>query len=258
MLELPEAHRGRDPRARRALGRRRPAARAARRRDPAARPHPLPRADASRCSSAPSGCRGALAMALKRRGRWFDPALVDALLVVRDDRAFWGPLEDARAVPPVAAWEPADRVLYRRRRHARPRSRRVRPRDRREVAVHRPPLGRGGPLGRRDGRGHGRAGRRAARPAPRRPAARHRQARRLEPDPRQARQARPGRAGRDPRAPALHAADPRARRLPARHRRDRRRAPRAARRLGATTAAWPPSTSRARRASSPSPTSTRR
>ncbi len=57
------------------------------------------------------GLPGALAMALKRRGRWFDPALVDALLSVRDDRAFWGPLEDPRAVPPVALWEPADRVL---------------------------------------------------------------------------------------------------------------------------------------------------
>jgi HD-GYP domain-containing protein (c-di-GMP phosphodiesterase class II) len=57
------------------------------------------------------GLPGALAMALKRRGRWFDPALVDALLSVRDDRAFWGPLEDPRAVPPVAVWEPADRVL---------------------------------------------------------------------------------------------------------------------------------------------------
>jgi putative nucleotidyltransferase with HDIG domain len=57
------------------------------------------------------GLRGALGMALKRRGRWFDPALVDALLAVRDDRAFWGPLEDARCVPPVAAFEPADRVL---------------------------------------------------------------------------------------------------------------------------------------------------
>ena len=57
------------------------------------------------------GLPGALAMALKRRGRWFDPALVDALLSVRDDRRFWGPLEDARTVPPVAAWEPADRVI---------------------------------------------------------------------------------------------------------------------------------------------------
>ena len=57
------------------------------------------------------GVRGACGMALKRRGRWFDPALVDALLGVRDDAAFWGPLENPRAVPPVARWEPRDRVL---------------------------------------------------------------------------------------------------------------------------------------------------
>jgi putative nucleotidyltransferase with HDIG domain len=57
------------------------------------------------------GARGAYGMALKRRGRWFDPALVDALLGFRDDAAFWGPLEDPRAIPPVARWEPADRVV---------------------------------------------------------------------------------------------------------------------------------------------------
>jgi putative nucleotidyltransferase with HDIG domain len=57
------------------------------------------------------GARGAYGMALKRRGRWFDPALVDALLAFRDDAAFWGPLEDPRAVPPAARWEPDDRVL---------------------------------------------------------------------------------------------------------------------------------------------------
>jgi putative nucleotidyltransferase with HDIG domain len=57
------------------------------------------------------GARGAYGMAIKRRGRWFDPALVDALLGFRDDAAFWGPLEDPRAVPPVAGWEPSDRVL---------------------------------------------------------------------------------------------------------------------------------------------------
>jgi HD-GYP domain-containing protein (c-di-GMP phosphodiesterase class II) len=56
------------------------------------------------------GLPGALAMAMRRRGRWFDPALVDAVLAIRDDRVFWGPLEDPRAVPAVAAWEPADRV----------------------------------------------------------------------------------------------------------------------------------------------------
>jgi putative nucleotidyltransferase with HDIG domain len=57
------------------------------------------------------GARGAYGMALKRRGRWFDPALVDALLAFRDDPAFWGPLEDPRAIPPVAGWEPRDRML---------------------------------------------------------------------------------------------------------------------------------------------------
>ncbi|HEX2413152.1 MAG TPA: HD domain-containing phosphohydrolase [Solirubrobacteraceae bacterium] len=56
------------------------------------------------------GIDGALAMALKRRGRWFDPALVDALLAIRDDRRLWGPLEDPRTVPSLALWEPADRV----------------------------------------------------------------------------------------------------------------------------------------------------
>ena len=58
------------------------------------------------------GARGAYGMALKRRGRWFDPALVDAMLGFRDDAAFWGPLEDPRAIPPVAGWEPRDRVLH--------------------------------------------------------------------------------------------------------------------------------------------------
>lgn len=58
-----------------------------------------------------TGLRGALAMTLRRRDRWFDPALVDALLAVRDDRAFWGPLEQPHAVPAAATWEPAERVL---------------------------------------------------------------------------------------------------------------------------------------------------
>ena len=105
-----------------------------------------------------TGLRGALGMALKRRGRWFDPALVDALLAIRDDRAFWGPLEDSALRPAgggVGAGRPrADR----RRRPARPRRRRVLARDRRQVAVHRPPLRRGRPLGGRDRVGAGDGG----------------------------------------------------------------------------------------------------
>jgi putative nucleotidyltransferase with HDIG domain len=34
------------------------------------------------------------------------------MLGFRDDAAFWGPLEDPRAIPPVAGWEPRDRVLF--------------------------------------------------------------------------------------------------------------------------------------------------
>jgi putative nucleotidyltransferase with HDIG domain len=57
-----------------------------------------------------TGPRGGYAMAIRRAGRWFDPALVNGLLAFRDDAAFWGPLEDPRMVPAAAAWEPRDRV----------------------------------------------------------------------------------------------------------------------------------------------------
>ena len=46
-------------------------------------------------------------MAQRRRGRWFDPELVDVLLAVCRDRAFWATLEH----PDVSGWEPADRLL---------------------------------------------------------------------------------------------------------------------------------------------------
>jgi putative nucleotidyltransferase with HDIG domain len=50
-------------------------------------------------------------MAARRRGRWFDPALVDALARLRGDARFWGPLEDPDAVPAPTPWEPAERIL---------------------------------------------------------------------------------------------------------------------------------------------------
>jgi HD-GYP domain-containing protein (c-di-GMP phosphodiesterase class II) len=43
----------------------------------------------------------------RRRGRWFDPALVDALGPVLQDAAFWKSLHE----DDVAAWEPQDRLL---------------------------------------------------------------------------------------------------------------------------------------------------
>ena len=53
------------------------------------------------------GVRAAWAVARRRRGRWFDPALVDALEAVRSDSAFWASLREGDA----AAWEPEDRLL---------------------------------------------------------------------------------------------------------------------------------------------------
>ena len=142
-----------------------------------------------------------------------------------------GPARGPARVPPVARWEPADRVLI----ADDDRLDRVADAFARVIDAKSPFTARHSAevaaLGGRHRRGDGLGGG-AARPPARRAAARHRQARRLQPDPRQARHARRRRVGRDARAPALHAADPRARRVPARHRRDRGVAPRAARRHG--------------------------
>ncbi len=56
---------------------------------------------------ASGGIKAARAMAKRRRGRWFDPALVDAFLRFCGDREFWGALES----PDVSEWEPPDFAL---------------------------------------------------------------------------------------------------------------------------------------------------
>jgi HD-GYP domain-containing protein (c-di-GMP phosphodiesterase class II) len=53
------------------------------------------------------GPDAALTVARRRRGTWFDPALVDTLAVLERDSRFWAALAEAR----VTAVEPADRVL---------------------------------------------------------------------------------------------------------------------------------------------------
>jgi len=53
------------------------------------------------------GVAGACEIARRRRGTWFDPALVDELLALEHDGQFWRSLE----TPAVAALEPPDRVL---------------------------------------------------------------------------------------------------------------------------------------------------
>ena len=56
---------------------------------------------------AAGGVRAACAVARRRRGRWFDPALVDALQSIRRDTAFWSSLPAGDAT----SWEPEDRLL---------------------------------------------------------------------------------------------------------------------------------------------------
>jgi HD-GYP domain-containing protein (c-di-GMP phosphodiesterase class II) len=56
---------------------------------------------------AAGGMRAAWAVARRRRARWFDPALVDALGALRGDAAFWASLSKGDA----ASWEPEDRLL---------------------------------------------------------------------------------------------------------------------------------------------------
>ena len=53
---------------------------------------------------AAGGISAARTMVKRRRGRWFDPSLVDAFLRFCDDREFWTQLE----APDVSRWEPAD------------------------------------------------------------------------------------------------------------------------------------------------------
>ncbi len=56
---------------------------------------------------AAEGLQAARKMALRRRGRWFDPALVDAFLRFCGDRDFWAALES----PDVSEWEPPEFAL---------------------------------------------------------------------------------------------------------------------------------------------------
>ncbi len=55
--------------------------------------------------------RTAFQMARSRRGTWFDPALVDALMSVRKDAAFWRCLGDGNELEHLGAVEPTDSVL---------------------------------------------------------------------------------------------------------------------------------------------------
>jgi putative nucleotidyltransferase with HDIG domain len=57
-----------------------------------------------------AGPRAALDVAAERRGTWFDPQLVDALLETRRDRGFWASLGGLEPHRVIAGFEPEDRV----------------------------------------------------------------------------------------------------------------------------------------------------
>ena len=54
------------------------------------------------------GIDAAFDMAVGRRGTWFDPVIVEALLATRKDKAFWQSLAEGDALAQIARVEPAD------------------------------------------------------------------------------------------------------------------------------------------------------
>jgi HD-GYP domain-containing protein (c-di-GMP phosphodiesterase class II) len=58
------------------------------------------------------GLDAAFATARRRRARWFEPTLVDALWTLHDDRDWWNVLLHEDLVAQVAAAEPQDRIRY--------------------------------------------------------------------------------------------------------------------------------------------------
>ncbi|MEQ1826635.1 MAG: HD domain-containing phosphohydrolase [Pirellula sp.] len=58
-----------------------------------------------------SGIAAAYDVAIRRKGKWFDPQLVDALQSFRDDMEFWYELHSDDLVGNISKWEPEDTVL---------------------------------------------------------------------------------------------------------------------------------------------------
>ncbi len=57
------------------------------------------------------GLDAAMEMARDRRGRWFDPELVDLLVATRGDEGFWGCLGQAEIHKAASGFEPEDQVM---------------------------------------------------------------------------------------------------------------------------------------------------
>jgi putative nucleotidyltransferase with HDIG domain len=54
------------------------------------------------------GLNAAIEVAEQRRGEWFDPQLVDALVAFKNDSAFWSSLRGADLLAELERWEPTD------------------------------------------------------------------------------------------------------------------------------------------------------
>src|SRR5262249_49762092 len=57
------------------------------------------------------GVLTAFDVAVQRRGTWFDPELVDALISIRTNAPFWKWLRDGDTLAEIGALEPVDRVF---------------------------------------------------------------------------------------------------------------------------------------------------
>ncbi|MCC7084662.1 MAG: HD domain-containing protein [Pirellulales bacterium] len=57
------------------------------------------------------GFESAIDVAQRRRGQWFDPRLVDALLAFRQESDFWSQLLSNDVIGELSRWEPDDAVL---------------------------------------------------------------------------------------------------------------------------------------------------
>ena len=123
------------------------------------------------------GLAAAQEMVRERSGRWFDPQIAEAFLAIGPGDPLWADLVSDDVAALVLELEPADRVLVLDAAGIDNDLRGVRRRDRRQVAVHGPPLARSRHLRRPDRQRPRLRGRGSARVVPRRDAARHRQAR---------------------------------------------------------------------------------
>ena len=133
------------------------------------------------------GVDAAIAVAVERRGRWFDPALVDALESFAEDDDFWGQVLGRSPERHLAALEPEDQILIADEERLDDIARAFARVIDAKSPLHLPALGAGGGAGGDDRPAAALQRGGAAGSPPRRAAARHRQARRLDPDPRQAR-----------------------------------------------------------------------